>query len=490
MEILCTRPKCPRSLNHFPELDDRSILKSVQQKYCTACGMPLILGDRYIPVKLLGRGGFGAAFLARDRYTPKLRECVVKQFQPAAELTPDLIQKAQNLFEREAEVLEQLGNHPQIPDLYAFFEIRVNNPATNKAEQYFYIVQEFIDGENLEQEAKRLGQLSEAEIISILQDILPVLQFVHENKSIHRDIKPSNIMRHKNGTIYLLDFGAVKNAAAGAASGSSTGIYSMGFAPPEQMSGGQVYPSTDLYALAVTCVQLLTKKEPSELFDTYNNQWMWSNYARVSPDLAAILDRMLLSAPNQRFESAKAVLEALICISSHPKTPINPVTAPLPNLSVTTSLPQPPPIAAITPDPLPDYSNQPRVPTPASKPQAIVKPPRFSILEVLSSGGFTGWFGGLLYIVLRSISPTIGVLAGGLGMGLAALIFLQYRRWLEGKDLPILAGIGFAIVAFIPVLHGSLSLVQIAIIAGLSAVAAIAITALFRLIYQLLSRLL
>ncbi|MHC5731232.1 MAG: protein kinase domain-containing protein, partial [Nostoc sp.] len=122
----------------------------------------------------------------------------------------------------------------------------------------------------------------------------------------------SNIMRRRDGKIFLLDFGAVKqvtNAALGAA--SSTGIYSMGFAPPEQMARGQVFPSTDLYSLAVTLVTLLTNQEAIELFDAYSNQWKWRSQVTINPRLADILDKMLLPAPNQRFQSAQEVLDAL-----------------------------------------------------------------------------------------------------------------------------------------------------------------------------------
>ena len=294
MDLYCTRPGCQKPENFFTDLDDPATLKAVQQKFCTNCGMPLILVGRYLPQKLLGQGGFGAAFLARDRYTPGLRRCVVKQFQPSTTLSAKQLQIAQDLFEREAEALEYLGNtHPQIPDLFASFELAVPASQGSKDGQFFYLVQEYIDGQTMEQEMEQTGAFSEDNLLNVLQEILKVLQFVHENDSIHRDIKPSNIMRHRNGLIYLLDFGAVRQATKVGV--KSTGIYSEGFAPPEQMAGGEVYPSSDLYALAVTCVMLLTTKQPSELLDTYSNIWQWRSHCSVGDRLADILDRMLQS---------------------------------------------------------------------------------------------------------------------------------------------------------------------------------------------------
>jgi serine/threonine-protein kinase len=484
MEIYCTRPACPRPQNFFADLDDKATLQTAQQKYCTACGMPLILVGRYLPTKLLGQGGFGTAFLARDRYTPTMRDCVVKQFQPSGDLSPQQLAIAQGLFEREAEVLEQLGNsHPQIPNLHAFFPLSVGNlNQSGKEDQFFYLVQEFIDGQDLEEELQTKGTFSEAEVLEVLRAMLKVLQFVHENGSIHRDIKPSNIMRHRNGRLYLLDFGAVKQqvtkgAAAGTPSGKSTGIYSMGFAPPEQMSGAQVYPSTDLYALAVTLIMLLTGKEPEELYDSYNNAWNWKTYTQVSDTLAEVLDRMLLPTPNKRFQSAQEVMDAL----KPRRTP-----------------PAPPPPPPPTPKPQPVVQQQPVVqPQPVVQQQPAIQRPksRFTLSETLISAGFTGFEGALVFSVLGSIFDILGI-SGGLvsgisvglvGMTVGGLIYTQYRRIIEGKDLPILAGITL-VLSFILAFLADKSIPAVIVAGVLAGAGVIAITALFRLIYLLLSR--
>jgi serine/threonine-protein kinase len=468
MEVYCTRPSCPRPQNYLADLDDNTTLKTVQQKYCTTCGMPLILVGRYLPLKLLGRGGFGAAFLARDRYTPGMRRCLVKQFKPAGDLTPAQLQIAQNLFEREAEVLEELGSqHNQIPELYAFFELTVPSWQPGEQNKLFYLVQELIDGQNLEEELAQKGKFSEAEVLEVLSQILPVLTFVHEHGSIHRDIKPSNIMRDRRGRLYLLDFGAVKQLAkvAGSASQRSTGIYSMGFAPPEQMSGGEVYPSTDLYALAITCLTLLTGQETTKLFDAYTNQWNWRPYVQVSSRLAAVLDRMLLPAPNQRFQSAQEVLNALMPQNS---------SAPVPSTALPVSQP-------------PRGSAQ----QPTAGQHAPVTPPLspFSTLELLGGAAFSGFEGGLIVIALFGLLHLPAIALGLSAVILSGLIFAQFRRWIEKMDLLIIAGVSLAIILFVPVpaLRSGLARQVIAFLSAAAGLFAIALTALFRLIYKLLS---
>ncbi|MDJ0733915.1 MAG: serine/threonine-protein kinase [Nostocaceae cyanobacterium] len=470
MEVYCTRPGCPRPQNYFTDLDNNATLKTVQQKYCTTCGMPLILVGRYLTTKLLGRGGFGAAFLALDRYTPGMRECVVKQFQPSGNLSATQLQLAQDLFEREAVVLEQIGHrHEQIPDLYAFFPITVPSLQGGQEDQFFYLVQEYIDGKTLEEELEQKGKFSETEVVEVLRSILPVLQYVHDKNIIHRDIKPSNIMRHRNGKFFLLDFGAVKQVAnAPSGTPASTGIYSMGFAPPEQMAGGIIFPSTDLYALAVTAVMLLTGiQEVTQLFDGYRNQWIWRSQTNVSSHLADILDKMLLSAANQRFQSAQEVLDALN-----------------------------PPVGVVTPQPVnppPQAQPQHKITQPPQPQSPQQRPPSITPLstwELLVGSAFSGFEGSLIAIALFSIlkSPIITLTTSALILGM--LIFAQNRRWIEKIDLLIIAAITFAIIYFVGFLQAGLAIKEVLLLSVAAAVVAIALTSLFRLIYKLLSMIL
>ena len=450
MEVICTRPHCPKPRNQCPDLDDNNRLTSIDQKYCTTCGMPLILGGRYLPERLLGKGGFGAAFLVVDRYSPKKAKCVLKQFQPSGNLSPQALEKAKNLFFQEAHVLEDLGReHPQIPDLYAFFPLTVKNQLTGEEEQFFYLAQEYIDGKNLEEILQQQQKpFQESEVKNILKELLLILKFIHENGSIHRDIKPSNIMRSQNGRLYLLDFGAVKQATNNPSNTQekSTTIYSAGFAPPEQQLGNQVSAATDLYALAATCVILLTNRDPDELYDPQKQFWNWQNYApNISSDLVRVFNKMLLANPRDRFQSSEEVLTAL----------------------------NPPP-----PSPPPS-------PIPPASP-VMRKTSHFSLGETFANAAFTGFEGTLLVIALNSLVPSAGIVIAFMILG--GLVLALFKKVIEGKDLPILAAITLAFL-LIPQLQNGLSFPEIAIIAVMAAIGAIAITAFFRLIYQIILRL-
>jgi serine/threonine protein kinase len=448
MELYCTRPGCHQPQNTFADLDDAAALKAVKQKYCMTCGMPLLLEGRYLTVNLLGEGGFGAAFGARDRLTPKMRSCVVKQFKPAGQLNMTQLQTARDLFDREAEVLEQLGSdHPQIPNLFAFFELAVPNKTTGGADQFFYLVQEFIDGENLEQELAQRGQYSEAEMLEVLAEMLKVLEFIHSHGVIHRDIKPSNIMRHRNGKLYLLDFGAIKNVAQP----GYTVIFSHGFAPPEQIHGQQIFFSSDLYALAATCVLLLTGRKSDELFDSARNIWHWRQYASVSDRTAAVLNKMLCMVPADRFQSAAETLMALGAESS----PVN--KSVVSNNSSSSNNAQP-----------------------------LIKPPlhRLPLLEYIGNAAFLGYESGLLVLAIGKLGLSSSLSAGIWLLSAGVLAYLQWLHIIEKLDLLIIAGITGGLVFFL--WNPGLQTLLTATIGGAFVLVNIAL--IFRLVYRLLSR--
>ncbi|NJL11290.1 MAG: serine/threonine protein kinase, partial [Calothrix sp. SM1_7_51] len=292
----CVNPNCPHPEN--PEFSER----------CQACGSRLLLRDRYRVVKGLGQGGFGATFLAQDEALPGEPSCVIKQLRPSG-TAPHVMQMARELFEREAKTLGSIGNHPQVPRLLDYFEER----------EQFYLVQEYINGLTLQQEVKRNGMLSEAGVKQFLSEILPLTQYIHERKVIHRDIKPANLIRRaQDSRLVLIDFGAVKNQvsqAATSASGQTAltayAIGTPGFAPPEQMAMRPVYAS-DVYALGVTCIYLLTGKSPKDLdYNPTTGEMMWEHLVHLSQHLQEVLRKMLEVSVRNRYQSAEEVLRAL-----------------------------------------------------------------------------------------------------------------------------------------------------------------------------------
>lgn len=490
MEVYCTRPGCDRPRNEFADLDNPQTLVSVGQKFCARCGMPQILGGRYLPIRLLGQGGFGAAYLAIDRYRPGLRKCVVKQFLPPADFEGDRLQTAQNLFAKEAAVLEELGSeHPQIPDLYAFFPLTVPSPTGDRSQDYFYIVQEFIDGQNLEQELTQNGPFSEAAIREVLTEVLGVLHFVHDRGVIHRDVKPSNLMRRRDGRLFLLDFGSVRLAARGPAN-KSTSIYSTGFAPPEQVTGGMVYPSTDLYALGVTCLVLLTGEEPDGLYDSYKGQWSWRSRVTVSDALAAVLDRMVQLTPDRRFSSATEALASLASVTILPL--IN-----APNGSNQLQILTAAPPATGSSVPIHSVPIQPAPPSPPLSPGAapgpIARPGAkgsiapFTTWEWLTHALFTGFEGTLLWHFGQHLGQIFGIESLWLGFWmLVILLILQRSRTIERFDLVILPMITLVVLAIVPSLRDGLALPYLVVLAGAIGLVCVVATAVFRLVYLLL----
>ncbi|BAY30794.1 serine/threonine protein kinase [Nostoc carneum NIES-2107] len=292
--------------------------------FCMSCGhsnFGKLLGNRYRVLKLLGEGGFGKTYAAED--TGRFDDaCVIKQFFPQVSGTAALT-KAAELFKQEAKRLFELGeNHPQIPRLLAYFEQGSS----------LYLVQEFVQGQTLLAELHQQA-FSEEQIQQLLVDLLPVLQFIHDRNVIHRDIKPENIMRRqKDGKLVLIDFGGAKQVTQTSLARQATGIYTIGYAPSEQMAGF-ASPASDLYALGATCARLLTQSLTTQdangnlcdrLYDAYNAEWLWRERLQekgvtLSDELGQILDKLLKHVARERYQSATQVLQDL---DSQKKIPV------------------------------------------------------------------------------------------------------------------------------------------------------------------------
>jgi serine/threonine protein kinase len=272
-------------------------------KFCQKCGGKLLLRDRYRALRKIGQGGFGETWLARDENKPSKPYCVIKHFTPQSSSGR---QKAMELFKQEAVRLDQLGKHPQIPELLEHFEDK----------EQLYIIQEFIDGENLEKVVEREGAYTEQKIWHLLSTLLPVLKFLHENKIIHRDIKPQNIIRRqKDDQLILVDFGAAKLMTEEDLNRTGTKIGDPGYMAPEQTRGKADFTS-DLYSLGLTCVYLLTEVNPIYLFDASEGDWAWKDVLgdvnnKISLELESILSQLLQMASKKRPQSADAVLQML-----------------------------------------------------------------------------------------------------------------------------------------------------------------------------------
>ncbi|MBG1271190.1 serine/threonine-protein kinase [Nostoc sp. WHI] len=299
--LCCVNPDCPKPVN--PD----------ENNYCHSCRAELIplLGGRYRPTQVLSdEGGFGRTYLAEDIH--KLNECcVVKQFAPKLQGTGPLT-KAIELFKQEASRLQELAEHRQIPTLLAYFE--QNN--------YLFLVQQFIDGQNLLKEWQTRGSYSETEIRELLLDLLPVLKFIHVRGVIHRDIKPQNIIRRQSdGRLVLIDFGASKQLTATVQTKMGTVIGSHGYTALEQMQDGKAYPASDLFSLGATCFHLLTGVRPSQLWMQQGYGWVasWRQYLSspgknrvfLSVELGEVLDKLLQLDIQKRYQSADEVITDL-----------------------------------------------------------------------------------------------------------------------------------------------------------------------------------
>lgn len=291
-----------------------------------------LLDHRYKVIRVLATGGFGETYIAQDTKRPGNPICVVKHLKPASG-DSKIFETAKRLFHSEAETLERLGYHDQIPRLLAYFDDN----------QEFYLVQEFIEGHTLSEELVPGQTWDEVQVIQLLDEVLSILEFVHQQGVIHRDIKPDNIIRRRSDNrLVLVDFGAVKQLRVGAYPTRTSGIQhsatvaigTPGYMPTEQ-GQGKPRPNSDIYALGIIAIQALTGIAPMDLQEDHNTgEIIWQNLAPVSPQLVAILNKMIRYHFKDRYQNATEALQALrtfapastLSLSQYPRVANNPAT--------------------------------------------------------------------------------------------------------------------------------------------------------------------
>lgn len=273
---------------------------------CDACGKSPLLQGRYLLVEVVGRGAAGITYRAVEAESG--RQVAVKEmpYRRAASM------KALELFHREAEVLRQL-THPGVVAYLDHFE------AGEGKGRALYLVQEYLDGQTLAEELKT-RRYTELEVMQVVDQLLGILAYLHNLAPpvIHRDLKPENIMRREDGSLVLIDFGAVRDAVKDAEVGGSTVAGTFGYMAPEQFRG-VARPATDLYAVGATAVALLTREEPHQLLGP-TGQLDWERNVRVSRATRSLLSSMLAADIDDRAQSA-AILRDRLARGSSGKEP-------------------------------------------------------------------------------------------------------------------------------------------------------------------------
>lgn len=269
-----------------------------------------LLTGRYLILERLGAGGFSETYLARDKYLPHHPLCVVKHLKlPAYSKVP--LETARHLFEAEAHLLGQLGqDHAQIPTLFAYAQEQDST----------YLVQEYVEGENLSAGIKSKHQFTAKAAILLLLELLPVLEYIHSHCVIHCDITPSNLIRRRqDGKIVLIDFGAAYRCLDIDGDQplnlhSSLLIGTPGYIPDEQ-SLGMPRNNSDFYALGMTIIHLLTRIDPRQFKqDIVTGELDWQRYLKPSSipsNLILILNQMVRSRVSDRYQQAAEVLADL-----------------------------------------------------------------------------------------------------------------------------------------------------------------------------------
>ncbi|WP_024545311.1 WD40 repeat domain-containing serine/threonine-protein kinase [Picosynechococcus sp. NKBG15041c] len=291
--IYCFNPACGQPRN--PD----------QGKFCSTCGQPLLLGDRYGARQVLNQGSKGRTFLGIDRGTFPESYCIIKQSFITQSVNA---QQFISTFQDNADRLKTLGDRPEFPTVLDIFLPKYLHQITIPPTLVF----EKIVGDSLRQQLTAAGPFSEDRLRQFLREILPLVQLIHDHGLIHRDLHPENVLLTPEHHWAIVDFTAAKVTSKMASAEPGTLIGSGIYTAPEQLRG-QSYPASDLYSLGVICLELLTSIHPFDLYSVRENRWVWRDYLTtpISSSLGNLLEQMVAEIPGDRPKSAQAILAAL-----------------------------------------------------------------------------------------------------------------------------------------------------------------------------------
>ena len=281
----------------------KSIGKGGQSTGESSLKVGALLQDRFLIQGVLGVGGMGSVYKARDMRFPNVTKLVaVKEIINQAD--PSMREMIVKTFEREANVLAEL-NHPAIPKIYDYF---------TQGDKSF-LVQEFIEGKDLEAYLNGVTDfIPEDQVVEWAIQLCDVLSYLHGHKPepiIFRDMKPSNVMLDAHNNIRLIDFGIARPFIAGQ---KGTMIGTEGYSPPEQYRG-EAGPTGDIYALGATVHHLLTKQDPRiEPPFSFSERPVRKANPAVTIELEAVVNTSLNYNPSERFPGAKAMKDALLSL--------------------------------------------------------------------------------------------------------------------------------------------------------------------------------
>ncbi len=266
-----------------------------------------ILNDRYRIVQQITQNDWSTVYLAEDLAPSNPKQCQIEQLQPQYEqeiLGTQSWQQVLQTFVAHADVLMKVSQHPQIPQLLAFFE----------CDREFYLVREYIQGITLEQKLND-ALINEAEALSWLQEILGVLESIHQLGMAHLNIQPSSLIEHTDGKKFLTNFAAIKNVILFEHKNSKQ-VLNPNFSPQTQPVKSDF--SSDIHALGKTIIYALTGilsesiQVKSDIVISHNlTNLNPSPKADIRPELARILNKMVSSTSDNYYQSATEVLNEL-----------------------------------------------------------------------------------------------------------------------------------------------------------------------------------